>query len=82
MYLIINRIVCEGTYRTQIICTTGINIQQNTPKHVKLFKGKYSSSPSWINQGEKTKPTQQNQNQPKLCLNIHSYCVILITWEN
>lgn len=38
MYLIMNRIICEGTYRTQIICITGINIQQNPPKHAKLLK--------------------------------------------
>lgn len=58
MYLIINCIICEGTYRTRIICITGINTQRNPPKHEKLFKGKYSSSPFWINQGKKT-PTNQ-----------------------
>lgn len=62
MCLIMNRIICEGTYRPQIICITGVNIQQNPPKHVKLFKGKYSSSPSWINQGEKNQP---NATKPK-----------------
>lgn len=82
MYLIMNRIICDGTNRTQIICIAGINIQQNPPKQVKLFKGKYSHSPSWINQGEKTNPTQPNQNQPKLLLSMHRYCVNLITWEN
>lgn len=57
---IINCIICEGTYGTWIICVTGINIQQNPPKHVELVKGKYSSSPSWINQGKKkTNPKRQ-----------------------
>lgn len=74
-----NHIICEGTNRTQIICIAGINIEQNPPKHVKLFKGKHSHSLSWINQGEKTNPIQPNQDQPKLFLSTYRYCVILIT---
>lgn len=53
MYLIINCIVCEGTYGTGIICVAGVNIQQNPPKHVQLFKREHGGSSSSGTEGKR-----------------------------